>query len=158
MELNIISKKIVCLFFCILLSFTLCACSLNGDSANGITLSYNDFLMLANANEYTVSEYQMSLDNYPVQQIDIQKGDKFLASYEVFSSTDAVEHIYKNLKKYYKTSSCKLTEKTDDKMVFKSEDTLVTIIKSNLTILTMEDNTSNAIQSTNLLNLIKNYD
>lgn len=152
MELNTINKKKVLIGILILIiGALLCGCS-SSTSSNGIALSYDDFLAKVSDNNYVVNEYQLTLDNYGVDEIQVTKGSKFTASYEVFTNTEAVDHIYKNSKKYYK-SSYDLVESTDNKMVFEADEVRVTIIKSNLSILTMEDSTSNYQQTTNLLDL-----
>ena len=81
-------------------SFLLCGCSLTNDR-KACTLSYDDYLNIVETNNYDVSEYELSLESYPVKQIDAKKGKNFTASYQIFSSSQAVDDIYKNTKKYY---------------------------------------------------------
>lgn len=152
MELNIINKqRILAKILILIIVFLLCGCS-SASTADGVQLSYDDFLVKVSENNYMISEYQLTLDNYEVNEIQVAKGKNFTGSYEVFSNTEGVEHIFKNLKSYYKTSY-NLIEKKDNKLVFEADETRVTIIKSNISILTMEDSTSDFQQTTKLLDL-----
>ena len=92
-------KEIFFIVLVTLFSFLLCGCSLTNDR-KACTLSYDDYLNIVQANNYDVSEYELSLESYPVKQIDVKKGKNFTASYQIFSSSQAVDDIYKNTKKY----------------------------------------------------------
>lgn len=135
-------------------SFLLCGCSLTNDR-KACTLSYDDYLNIVQTNNYDVSEYELSLESYPVKQIDVKKGENFTASYQIFSSSQAVEDIYKNTKKYY-ARSCDLKEEFDNGIVFQDGSKQITMIKSNKSILTMEDSTDDFMQTEVLLDLATN--
>ena len=147
-------KEIFFIVLVTLFSLLLCGCSLTNDR-KACTLSYDDYLNIVQANNYDVSEYELSLESYPVKQIDVKKGKNFTASYQIFSSSQAVDDIYKNTKKYY-ARSCDLKEEFDNGVVFQENLKQVTIIKSNKSILTMEDSTDNFMQTEKLLNLAPN--
>lgn len=147
-------KEILFIVLVAFFSFLLYGCSLTNDRKS-CTLSYDDYLNIVQTNNYDVSEYELSLESYPVKQIDVKKGKNFTASYQIFSSSQAVDDIYKNTKKYY-ARSCDLKEEFDNGVVFQDGSKQITMIKSNKSILTMEDSTDDFIQTEVLLDLATN--
>lgn len=147
-------KEILFIVFIAFFTFLLCGCS-STNNRKACTLSYDDYLNVVQSNNYDVSEYELSLESYPVKQIDVKKGKNFIASYQIFSSSQGVDDIYKNTKKYY-ARSCNLKEEFDNGVVFQDGSKQITIIKSNKSILTMEDSTDNFMQTEVLLDLTTN--
>ena len=150
MEYIIINKKnILCIIFITLLMI-LTGCSSSKTNNDSCTLSYTEFLNMAEENHYSTSEYELTLENYPVKQIDITKADNFSATYQTFDNSEGVNEIFNNTKKYYK-SLYKIKNQTDDKIIFEQDGAQITLMKSNFSILSIEDKTNNYIATANFL-------